>query len=232
MLFCTVALLANAAVYWFSPGGKARYIYMLFPLFSILFTWGWLDQADRRKGLQAVLGWLIAGILCLAGIALLVAPWLESAALLRPFAVVVVANGIVLLLCGLTAARRTRHAMITLVAALVFARIGFDLVVLPLRASTGDIPQEKQAALEITRIAGDRPLHLFDIGGEGGISFTTVFYLERESGRVLDKSWPGRENGDDLYIAQRASLTGRRFETLHSWSWKQIPFGLVRFTDR
>lgn len=232
LLFCAIALPANAVVYWLSPGSRSRYIYMLFPLMAVLLAQAWLSMdrpADPRHRIVRV---LVIGLIMLAGAAALVLPWTDRISGLATYRWVVVATGMTWIVLGGWSLRAGRPVMIALLASVILARTAFDLVVLPLRASTGDIPREKEAALEVARIAGSRPLHLYGIDGEGGISFTTVFYLERERMRVLDKTAPGEEGGGDLYIAHRTAIEGRGFETLHSWTWKEIPFSLIRFTDR
>lgn len=232
LLFCAIVLIANAAVYWLSPGSRSRYIYMLFPLMAILLAHAWLSMDRPADPRHRIVRAMLTGLLLLAGGAALILPWTDRIPDLAPYRWIVAATGMAWIVLGGWSLRAGRPVMIALLASVILARIAFDLVVLPLRASTGDIPREKETALEVARIAGSRPLHLYGIDGEGGISFTTVFYLERERMRVLDKSAPGEEGGGDLYIAHRSAIEGRSFETLHSWTWKEIPFSLIRFTDR
>jgi 4-amino-4-deoxy-L-arabinose transferase-like glycosyltransferase len=232
LLFCALALIANAIVYWFSPGSRSRYIYMLFPLMAILLTHGWLSLREQHDIRHRYLHWIITISLLLLGALALVAPWLPDGVELGSGLWIVLVIGIGLMALGWMQVRHEDRGIATLVGAVILVRIGFDLVVLPLRATTGDIPMEKDAAMRITEIANNEPLHLYDIQGEGGISFTTVFYLERDRWRLLDKVAPGHENASDLYIAQQTSLADRRYDPLYTWMWKDRSFILLRFNDR
>lgn len=238
--FCMLAMVANATVYWLSPGSRSRYIYMLFPLMAILLVHAWSVSGPGHKG-HGWLRWVMAVVLACVGLTGLLLPFLfrpeEVGAewwLCLPF-------GLAFIAWAISSLRLARHRMALLVGAMITARIGFDLIVLPVRAREGSPPQEKVDALQIAAIAGDRPLHLYDINGEGAVSFTTVFYLERERWKVLDKTRPGDENGSDLYIARSAmlsgrglppSLEGRAVEKHYTWRWKENEYALVRFLDR
>jgi 4-amino-4-deoxy-L-arabinose transferase-like glycosyltransferase len=47
LLFCWVVLAANVWVYWGSPGTRARYVYMLYPLLIVPLVAAW-QRADRQ----------------------------------------------------------------------------------------------------------------------------------------------------------------------------------------
>lgn len=238
--FCTLAIVANAVVYWLSPGSRSRYIYMLFPLMAILLVHAWITSAPGHAG-HRWLKWIIALVLIAVGTVGLVPPFLVLPEQIGPERQLHLPFGLLFLALGALSLSGRVHRITVLLGAFIAARVAFDLIVLPVRAREGSPPQEKADALRIAAIAGDRPLHLYEINGEGAVSFTTVFYLERERWKVLDKTKPGNENGTDLYIARSVqlspsglppSLEGRAVEKHYTWRWKENEYALVRFLDR
>jgi len=175
--FCTLMLLANLLLYWFSPGARVRYVYPLFPFAALLFAWAyelkaeapvwasvWVERVIKAMGVAAASGFVI----------LIFFPDIRS----LPFFLPVAFTGFL----GFIGIWRLSCIKSSLTLPLLFVgsalfRLLFDFTVLPHRALYSGARQDKDLAAAIHRATDGRPLYLY--GEEKVVSYTTCFYLNR-----------------------------------------------------
>ncbi|MFW5726941.1 MAG: hypothetical protein ACOCW4_03650, partial [bacterium] len=113
---------------------------------------------------------------------------------------------------------------LSLLLLLAWARIIFDLSVIPVRAYEGGGVQDKIDATEILHIVGEAPLHVL---ANSMISRSTIFYLERERLQVLDfedEILPGH-----YYMAYEEALKDLDYQKLYSFEYNNNSVLLVKF---
>lgn len=180
--FIVLVFLANAFVYWISPGTRDRYVYMLYPLLVMVFSYFYLYAGQHRN--WQVLVYRISGGLLISAAA--------AASLALPFLEIFSASGSVwqvaipsalLLICLLYLFLRTRITSIyVLIMAMILVRIVMSFTLLPMRATSSEAAHHKSLAFRVSNLTGDEPVCLFR---ETIIPRTMVFYLEREKEQVV-----------------------------------------------
>jgi 4-amino-4-deoxy-L-arabinose transferase-like glycosyltransferase len=224
--FVLITLLANLPIYLLSPGAKARYMYMLYPLVVLLLTAAYFVQdRDWKQKAEKLLQQLIFGLIILmilAGGGLPFLPPLQEAVTDLWIPALLCSGGasVVLLLY----LRRPQLRTLSLLLLVVWARVIFDLTVLPVRAAEGSAAQDKIDARLITEMTEGAPLHVL----QGSmISRTTIFYIERERQQVLnfeDKELPGH-----FYMAYRDSLLNTEHQPLYTFTYQKDTLVLFKF---
>lgn len=220
--FSAIIFLANFPVYWLSPGAKQRYLYMLFPLLLIAFTWAW-RHAGELKPLRGKVFRIITGLL-LAAFAL-GAPalgFLSDLAFLSYRHALAAGAALAFGTLFWLFWKKKSTELILLIAAMAVLRLVFDLTVLPQRAYKSGAQHDKALAYSIAHITGDAPLHIYRADR---ISFTTVYYLNRIRGRCLTRSY--REAPNVFYLAE-TDCVERPYVRLLEFEYNRKPYMLFR----
>lgn len=221
--FSALVFAANFPVYWLSPGAKQRYLYMLFPLLLIVFTWAWRHRAELKPVVNAIFRVLTGALLLVfaAGApALAFVPDLSF--LPYEYLLAGVAGLALFSLCYLYWKRKGMELAL-LIVAMAVARIAFDLTVLPQRAHQSGALEDKALAVEIQRIAQDQPLYIYRFDR---ISHTTVYYLNRLRGECLKRSY--REEPGAYYLAE-ADCVERPYQELLEFEYDKRRYILFQF---
>ncbi len=184
VLFAAVIFTANVWVYWISPGTRDRYVYMLYPLLVMVFSWFYLsaDPARWQRLFLKVAGNLFLVILAAAAAAL---PFLAQTRSLEGIRIVSVLAFPVLLLLLVLFNRSRKYFLYILAAALVVTRWVFAFTVIPLRSAGGDAAENKTLARSLALQTAGEPVFLL---GETTVPRTLVFYLEREKQQVVSRA--------------------------------------------
>ncbi len=201
IVFSVLAFAVNFPVYWFSPGARQRYLYMLFPFVLIALTWAWRHAGEvkpwRSRFFRTVTGIFLA-LLCAAAPALGFVPDLAFLPWRH-----VLAAGAALTFGALLYffLKRKGMELHCLILAMALLRMAFDLTVLPQRAHASGAQRDKDLAAEIAGIAGRRPLYIWQ---DDRISFTTVYYLNRLRGQCLVRNH--RKEDGAYYLAEQVCI--------------------------
>jgi 4-amino-4-deoxy-L-arabinose transferase-like glycosyltransferase len=184
--FCVLALLFNVLPYWISPGTRIRYIYMLYPLAVIVFTWAYWQRdmtAIWNRKVFGIIIWIILALLMIASLAL---PFVHRLYFIQPLPWI--GAGAALAFGGLTWAyyRKTEPKLMFLLISFALVRLVFDFTIIPERAHAGDTYKNRELAYKIHEICGEAPL--FTAFEEYPMSFSTAYYLNRLRGRVLKRN--------------------------------------------
>lgn len=226
MTFCVLILLANILVYWISPGTRSRYLYMLYPLAVMAFTFVYTSYPTLKDKRHLWLARIVMTLNLLALVASLSLPWIPPLAEVKGIALVSIFSATALAGLLWLSVRRRFNAVLLLVLLAVIIRFIFGATVLPLRASQSSEAVDKADAARIVEIVGDEPLYMY--AGQN-ISRTTVFYLEAARAEVL----PYRDAVDtqSFYLAKKALLEGKTYRLYHTFSYDEQAFGLIKFTQ-
>ncbi|MFP4093322.1 MAG: ArnT family glycosyltransferase [Cyclobacteriaceae bacterium] len=226
LIFVLLTLAANIIVYLISPGSRARYVYMLYPLMVMVLVYTYLlEHKAWQERAERLLHLLIRGLIivvALVGPALPFVP-IISEAVAYPWLLAVLCSTGSLAILWLHLLRPGLRTL-SLLLLLAWARIIFDLSVIPVRAYEGGGVQDKIDATEILHIVGEAPLHVL---ANSMISRSTIFYLERERLQVLDfedEILPGH-----YYMAYEEALKDLDYQKLYSFEYNNNSVLLVKF---
>jgi 4-amino-4-deoxy-L-arabinose transferase-like glycosyltransferase len=225
--FLLLIFAANAWVYWISPGTRARYVYMLYPLLIAPLVWA-RELASARSERLASRAMDALSVLLVLAVAVLPQvlrpggnPW--SLGLLAWSLAAALAAAALLL----GWARRRFEPLARLMLVLITARLLFNACLLPARAVQGEAPQWKAWGLEIAESSRGQPLRLLGFRDAGNFPLSTAYYIERERREVLvcdRQPQPGV-----WYLAEPWQLDTSRATRHGGFMWKGLEFGLYAY---
>jgi hypothetical protein len=175
IVFAILVVVVNMPVYMISPGGRQRYIYMLYPFMLMVGVYCYAHfQAIRDwrwKAFRIVSG-VILGVFPIGAIVINFIPDLYFLSYLLPLSIISF-----LVLAGLFwwYWKNPAHTLPLLIIGVALARIVFDLTVLPQRNDDSDALRERVRAQELLDITGDEPVYIYR---RKRISFTTIVYMD------------------------------------------------------
>lgn len=170
----------NFAVYWFSSEGRSRYVYPVFPFASIalVYLYSVSDLSWKHQYLKVAA--TVIFIILLLGFGSL--PFLESLDVVDYILPLSIVGLVALGLIGwLFYSDRIRPYLVVL-GLFIILRLAFSFIVPQTRERTTGAAQDKARGIEMAALTQGEPLYRL---GDVRISYTTVFYLERDRGDVL-----------------------------------------------
>jgi len=182
MSFALLMLIVHFPVYWLPPGGRQRYIIMLYPFILQVITYFFLKYFTINSGKYLILSRIITIAIGLAAIACMVPLFTGNPA----------AGTGLIAACSLTFAaliftcyisyKIPRSSIIALIYTLIILRFAFGFAVLPVRATEGRAPANRDAAIQIAALTeGERVCIL----SPTYFPMQSVFYYEKERMEIL-----------------------------------------------
>ncbi|HYG37783.1 MAG TPA: glycosyltransferase family 39 protein [Cytophagales bacterium] len=222
--FCFYIFLSNSLIYWSSPGSRARYVYMLYPLLILILLYFYLmnDSEKRKKAFDVICKVVIACciLLCLA---LSFIPHFKGLANIPLISII--STLIVSVIFFLSVKNRSFN-LLYIILTLVVMRFVFDFTVLPSRAKMEEQAQiEKEDALRIAGIIGNSSVYMYG----APLSHTSVFYLEREIEKVVGLR--GRKNLTDYFIVLDSQLLNEKYKVYYKFTSARQERLLIKFLD-
>ncbi len=181
--FCFIVFLANALLYWLSPGTRQRYIYPIYPLLVNVFVYFAMlhghDLPKTQKFINILLGILIGAVPLLS----LGLPFVPELAFLSYVWILAGVGALVGILLLVLYIKVPALRWLSLVLVLILVRILYSFSVFPQRSlPEGDTQQEKDYAIYLNKLAGGGPISLME-GVE--LPHRMGFYLAREMKEVV-----------------------------------------------
>lgn len=180
--FISLIFLANIWVYWLSPETRPRYLLMLYPLLTIVFSHAYFTYREKFPKLNKVFNTILiilSALVLLAIPAAVIAGKLPSVSFLVLKATVVV---FLIGLCLLAIWKTKNYKIIPFLAFLIFVRLGFSLFVLPERNAKHEGNYYKTACTEMGEVSSKDPFYFYQYHPEVvSIPFhdRLIFYIER-----------------------------------------------------
>jgi hypothetical protein len=206
MKFAFLMLIVHFPVYWLPPGGRQRYIIMLYPFIVQILAYFYLGYFSEDVRKTRVFSIIVTSALGLAAIACLV-PLLVDRMYFIPYLLhVCLLCFTVMTAIFILNLKKPRYSIITLLYAMVILRIFFALTILPVRATEGAAPANRQAALDIVRITEGKPVCILR---PTYFPMQSVFYFEKERMEILplcSEAVPGK-----YHIVQEIILLDYKF---------------------
>ena len=225
--FSVYLFFANIAVYWLAPDTRARYVMMLYPIYFSLLFFAFKALKPSAKRVVWYISPLLASLLLLGlGVFYFVdTPLVMS--YLWEWVVILVLMGIGLMF-ALSSYRTTFYPLLFL---LIVIRFGFDSIVIPERAKTGETTQDKKEALEIAKIVGTEPLAMFN----SNLHHSSTYYLTRQRQAVLPIATTKDSCDKNTYYLTPTDLIKDSASTPVHYTfvrrYMNKPFSLVKFKN-
>jgi len=182
MKFALLMLIVHFPVYWLPPGGRQRYIIMLYPFIVQVLTYFYLIYFKREEGKFRAFSIIISAALAFGTIACLV-PLFVSRMDFIPGLLLICLSGFMLMAAiFIFQLKKPHYTIISLLFAMVVLRIFFGFTVLPVRATEGVAPANRQAALDIAAITKGQPVCILQ---PSYFPMQSVFYFEKERKEIL-----------------------------------------------
>jgi 4-amino-4-deoxy-L-arabinose transferase-like glycosyltransferase len=182
MKFALLMLLVHFPVYWLPPGGKQRYIIMLYPFIIQVLTYFYLLFFNEEKGKSRVFSIIITISIALGTAACLVPLFTGQMDFIPNLALICLSSFILMTIIFLFQLKKPQYSILSLIFAMIIIRLLFGFTVLPVRATEGAAPANRQAALEIARITKGKPVSIYQ---STYFPMQSVFYLERERNEIV-----------------------------------------------
>lgn len=178
--FSVLVFLFNFLVYWLSSEGRSRYVYPVFPFATIALVYLYTvsDLSWKRTYLK-ITATVILVIVVLGFGSLSFLKSLEVVDHILPLSIIGV---IVIVLIGLLFYSGKVRPYLLLLGLFIMLRVAFSFIVPETREKTSGAAQDKARGIEIAELTKGEALHRL---GDVRMSYTIVFYLERDRGDVL-----------------------------------------------
>ena len=222
--FCLILIAANIWVYWISPGTASRYLYMFFPLIISVITYPFFE-VEIESRLKAILKYIFLGVIVIFLITSMVLPFIPRLENISHLPVISVVGVICFGGTLYWFVKWPKWQLMSLIAAFIFMRILFDLIILPIRATEELGAQEKEIAQEIQAITQEDPIYIY----KTEVAFrSAIFYLERDTQKVLKLDSTSSSNR--FYLADLNLIKkDKSYKSYYQFNHKGIDFGLIKF---
>lgn len=223
--FCFYMFASNSLIYWLSPGSRARYVYMLYPLLILILLYFYLNSTDeKRKNIFNFLVLIFIGFCFFACIALPFLPYFDG---VDNTILIGVASALIIAAIFILSIKNRSFNLLYLILTLVVIRFVFDLTVLPSRALMSDNAQvEKVDAIKVAQIAGDAKVNVYP---GVPLSHTFVFYLERETQKAI--KYESRKNFNDFYLALENQVADEKYKVFGEFNSSKEKSLLIKFIE-
>ncbi len=172
----------NFCVYWLSTEGRSRYIYPLFPFLILVIIYAYH---------QALAGWvrkyvhgLSMGLLALVSLALPVLFYLPQLEVVNSLTEMVILSYIFLAVLWWFLLRKSIQPYLIILGLLAVLKIVFNSILADTRAESSNAAADKVLSLQWAEKMAGASIYRY---GDVRMSYGLVFYLERESKRILKK---------------------------------------------
>ncbi len=204
--FALLMLIVHFPVYWLPPGGRQRYIIMLYPFIIQIFTYFYLIYFTKEIGKFRVFTIIITTALALAMAGCLVPLFLKQMDIIPGLLMICLSCFLAMAVIFILQIKNPRYSVIFILFALVVLRFLFGFVVLPVRATEGRAPENRQAGLDIAALTMGRQVCILL---PAYFPMQSIYYYEKERGEILPLS--ERVRPGQFHIAEKDILRDYSF---------------------
>lgn len=201
MKFALLMLIVHFPVYWLPPGGRQRYIIMLYPFIIQVLTYFFLIYFTKEKGKFRVFSIIITSAIAFGAVGCLVPLFIRKMDFIPNLLLICLSSFILMAAIFVFQLKKPQYSIISLIFAMIVLRFIFGFTVLPVRATEGVAPANRQAALHIAGMTQGRQVCILQ---PTYFPMQSVFYFEKERKEILPvcrEVKPGQ-----IYIAEKIIL--------------------------
>jgi 4-amino-4-deoxy-L-arabinose transferase-like glycosyltransferase len=222
ILFCLIILAINIPIYWISPETRPRYLFLLFPfIFVVLIYFYFKEGAERQKFITSTLlsvAFIVFVVMaCFPFFVEIHAP--ISFKNLKALVLLILLTGITFLFF-----KSDRKNLFYLPLALLIARIGFDLFVLPERATVSPEIKWKEAAIASAKISNNLPLYIYK---SSFMKHNLSYYYTIQNNKMLVRDFVGKRK-DVYYVMESFYFQEQPFKKLFEFQYDGRQYFIVK----
>lgn len=222
IFFCLIILAVNIPIYWISPETRPRYLFLLFPfIFSILIYFYFKEGAEKQKFITSIL-------LSIAFVVFVVMAFLPFFAEIHAQISFKNLKATLLLITLASIAylffKSGRKNLFYLPLALLIARVGFDLFVLPERATVSPEVKWKEDAIASAKISNDLPLYIYKASF---MKHNLSYYYTTQNNKMLVRDFVG-DRKDVYYIMETFYFHEHPFKKLFEFQYDGRHYFIVK----
>jgi len=182
MKFALLMLIVHFPVYWLPPGGKQRYIIMLYPFIIQILTYFYLIYFTKENRKFRVFNIIVSTALAFGAIACLVPLFIGQMNFIPNLLLICLSSFLLMVVIFIFQLKKPHYSIFSLLFAMVALRFLFGFTVLHVRAREGLAPENRQAGRDIARITQGRPVSIYQ---STYFPMQSIFYLEMERNEVV-----------------------------------------------
>ncbi|MCB0575748.1 MAG: hypothetical protein KDC61_14410 [Saprospiraceae bacterium] len=185
VFFNFVVLAVNLPVYWTSSQVMPRYLLMLIPLFNTIGLYLLEQNIAERSWRYKFLFYTLGTLLTAGSLLMVVMPFIEPASQLPwiwPASVALLAG---MGICAAMYFYDKQRFLWWFVTALILIRIGFDLIVLPVRHDGNDTSVARSDAIRMAEKYKDRHWYVYD---DSETREPAMFYATASLGYIIERT--------------------------------------------
>ena len=159
LLFAAIFILFNIPIYWFTADHKARYLYMFFPVFCILFSYFFINRPATREHWKLILDKFFLVIMAIGTLAFIAVPFLPQATAIpdvmwRCLFIAAAGSGLIILYLKLP-----EWKFSVFIIFILLVRLGFNVTYLPASVKHSTSMIYKDHIDNIIAITGEESVH-------------------------------------------------------------------------
>ena len=232
ILFLFLIFAANFVIYLISPGARARYTYMFYPMVISILVYFYTLRIDAKNWEHKTFFYIINGIMFLLIIACFIIPFISYFDIVPHLKYMTPLFGIIFILVLVTGikTRNNWNKNLLVICFFIIARILFTSVSFPMKAKIATRGKHKQFAKEIFEITKKAPLYLLSKDQMNEFTDTpfrfydTASYLEMYRKKIITKKSSINKKG--FYISNVAYLENQKI--LYDFKIGGINLGLIK----
>lgn len=236
--FCVIFILFNLPLYWFTAEHKARYLYMFFPFFCILFAYFFIKAAPGLLSWKKRINQLFFGIMVLITLTFLSPPFIPETACIPNIiwkSLLLTSAGIGLTVFYRKVPKWQLHIFILFI---ILLRLGINLTYLPATAKYSSRLIYQNHINQVLAITKTEPVHWtgkpYTFTADASIGSYTIKNVYLTSAPLVAYQIPYYLTKANGHLMQYdTSLQANRFYLAHKSSIENLPVkGLYRFPDK
>ena len=185
-MFNFVLLLVNLPVYWTSVQVNARYLLMFIPLFNTVGLYLWQQHRAENTGQYRLLNALFGAMLVLVALGSLSLPFIPAVNYLPWIGPIALGLFLVLTFLAILYFKAPEKNLWWLIMALLVVRIGFDLVVIPVRTDESIVTRARRDVRALADKYEDRNWYVY--GDTAYIREPASFYFTQRLNRIIPRT--------------------------------------------
>ncbi len=211
LMVCAVLFVANIVLYWLSPRTHPRYLFMFVPISSLILIYVHEQLKSQGSKWVTAMEKFFLVLLVLISLGSASVPFLKDTKNLENIYLTTGALFIGLCIATFVYWKAPAQRLAVLVLFLIIVRIGFNLIVLPVRYGKSKVVPQMQAARELGQLSKGENLFVYSepirryFHGEQVLPAHTLFYITAERGQPLRHS-DNPQSGDWFIIEEGKPL--------------------------
>jgi 4-amino-4-deoxy-L-arabinose transferase-like glycosyltransferase len=218
--YAFVIFASNIWIYWLSPETRPRYLFMFLPFYFAILFYVFIEFTSEKQ--KRITHYVVLSLSVLMMFASLSPFFISEIDFVEFKTHKILVIFLSLFFLVLFIWKRPQYSMLSFVAVLLIARLGFNFFVLPSRKLEAPETQFKKFGEDIGKISNTEPIYLLDACGlDNDISY----YISKTNHKILGRKI-GQVKEGEYYICEAHQLEHYRLKPVYQfytdWEHKEL----------